>query len=65
MAALRNIIAGSNSFSTQAEYGIGGICSSKPTEHANLLSTTVVLVFGKLVCRGFYFYYNLKNVYNN
>jgi len=61
VAGLKNLITGSNSVTTQQEYGIGGICSEKPGEHANLMSLTVVLVFGKLVCRGLYFYFNLGN----
>jgi hypothetical protein len=58
---LRNLIAGgSASSSNYAEYGVGGICSSQPVVHDSLLSTTVVLVLLKLICRGFYFLFSLR-----
>lgn len=60
MAPLRGLIGASTSSMQHAEYGVGGICSSQPVVHDSLLSTTVVLVLLKLICRGFYFIFSLK-----
>jgi hypothetical protein len=57
-----NIIAGGSSTVSHVQYGVGGICSDQPAVHENLLTTTVVLVLFKLICRGFYFIFSVRHV---
>ena len=60
---IRQIITGvSTSSNVEVEYGIGGICSSKPTIHESLLSTTVVLVWFKLISRCLYYQFSIDHV---
>ena len=61
MAPLRNLIAGSSASESHLEYGVGGICSSQPAVHESLLTTTVVLVLFKLICRGLYFVFSVRH----
>jgi hypothetical protein len=57
-----NIIAGGSSTVSHVQYGVGGICSDQPAVHESLLTTTVVLVLFKLICRGFYFIFSVRHV---
>ena len=43
----------------QVEFGVGGMCSSKPVVHESLLASAIVLVLIKLICRGFYFLFSI------